>query len=175
MQKTTVYLGLGGNEGQVLSSLKQALILLSHQKKIYHLKCSHFYRTAPHEVNSSLWFVNAVCSFQTDLSASAVFSLTQLIETQLNKVSKPKNASRPIDIDVLFYGNQIFNENQLQIPHARWKERLFVLVPLADLVTAVTICGVEETEHYVLQDLINPLIKQSSQEIYLLEKNPHLQ
>lgn len=173
--KSHVYLALGGNEGQVLFRLQQALKMLAAQKEITHLRSSHFYRTAPHEVNSPLWFVNAVCSFQTTLNPIDLFNITQSIETQLGKVSKPKNAARPIDIDLLFYSDQVYQLNGLEIPHPRWRERLFVLTPLADLTQEIMIQGLKRTEHYLLKNLIDSLTAQSSQEIYLLEKNPDLQ
>lgn len=172
MKSTKVYLSLGGNEGKVLPRLQQALNLLSVQAGMLDLKFSHFYLTAPFHVNSSFWFVNAVCSFQTFLTPSEVFKITQQIEVGLGKVPKPKNVSRPIDIDLLFYGNQICQEKELEIPHPRWQERLFVLAPLADLTKQVTLQGVRGQEHYILQDLIQPLLVQSSQAVCLLEKNP---
>jgi 2-amino-4-hydroxy-6-hydroxymethyldihydropteridine diphosphokinase len=175
MKNTTIYLALGGNEGQVLTRLQLALKMLSAQKEIIHLRSSHFYRTAPHEVNSPLWFTNSVCSFQTALNLADLFTFTQSIETQLGKVAKPKDASRPIDIDLLFYGDQTYQCSELEIPHPRWKERLFVLAPLADLTQEIMIQGLKGIEHYFLQNLIDSLAAQSSQEIYLLEKNPDLQ
>lgn len=177
MRSAKVYLSLGGNEGFVLSGLKQALALLSDQKEITDFQFSHFYSTAPMQVNSPLWFVNAVCSFQTLLTPSEIFNITKAIEIRLGKVSKPKNASRPIDIDFLFYGDQIIQKEELEIPHPRWMERLFVLVPLADLTQEIILhrTSEEKNQHFLLQDLIDPLLTQSSQSIYLLEKNPDLQ
>ena len=170
-----VYLSLGGNEGQVLFRLQQALALLSAKQDIFDLKTSHFYRTSPHQVDSSNWFVNAVCSFQTSLALKDLFMITQGIEVQLGKVDKPKNASRPIDIDLLFYGHQICQEEELEIPHPRWKERLFVLIPLLDLTKEIILRGEDSLESYVIGDLIQPLLIQSFQAISLLEKNPVLQ
>lgn len=175
MEMTRVYLSLGGNEGLVLTRLKYALHLLSLQANVHSLQVSHFYQTAPIEVNSSSWFINAVCSVETSLKPTEVFNITQAIEIQLGKVNKPKNASRPIDIDLLFYGHLVQKEAELQIPHPRWKERLFVLIPLSDLIPEIIIHGSGGNEHYVLKDLIQPLLMESSQTVSLLEKNPGLQ
>lgn len=176
MKSTSIYLSLGGNEGKVLPRLRKALALLTHQPEIANLKTSHFYQTAPVQVDSSAWFVNAVCSFQTSLAPDQVFEITQAIEIQLGKINKPKNASRPIDIDILFYGNQMRNDPPLEIPHPHWKERLFVLIPLKDLTEEVIFLNQEgEIEHYVLQNLIHPLSIQFPQAVSLLEKNPGLQ
>jgi 2-amino-4-hydroxy-6-hydroxymethyldihydropteridine diphosphokinase len=174
MQKELVYLGLGGNEGDVLHRLQQAANLLSIHHQVTDLRLSHFYRTAPFQMDSSLWFVNAVCSFYTTLTLPDVFKLTQSVETQLGKVPKPKNADRPIDIDVLFYGQHIHQSQELEIPHPDWKHRLFVLQPLHDLTKEITLQGHAGREHYVLHDLIQPLLHQSLQTISLLEKNPAL-
>ena len=137
MKKKCVYLGLGGNQGDVLSRLKQALTMLSNTPLVSDLKISHFYQTAPIQVDNPGWFVNAVCSFWTPMTLQEVFKMTQLIEIQLGKVKKPKSGDRPIDIDILFYGIEICNESGLEIPHPRWKERLFVLIPLADLTNEI--------------------------------------
>jgi 2-amino-4-hydroxy-6-hydroxymethyldihydropteridine diphosphokinase len=173
--KTRVYLGLGGNEGQVLVRLQRALALLSAKPEISDLKISHFYQTAPIQVNSSSWFVNAVCSFQTTLAPKEVFEMTQAVENQLGKIKKPKHASRPIDIDLLFYGHQTQQDEELEIPHPRWKERLFVLIPLADLTQEIVLQREMGKERYLLQDLIQPLLIQTPQAVSLLEKNPGLQ
>lgn len=175
MKNIPVYLSLGGNEGLVLPRLQKACSLLSATPTITEFKISHFYQTTPVEVDSPAWFVNAVCSFHTTLTLKEVFDLTQCIEIQLGKIAKPKTASRPIDIDLLFYGHQIFQEPELEIPHPRWKERLFVLIPLRDLTKEVIFQGQTGFERYVLQDLIQPLLIQSSQLVSLLEKNPGFQ
>ena len=93
----------------------------------------------------------------------------------MGKVPKPKTASRPIDIDLIFYGEHIQKEQGLEIPHPRWKERLFVLIPLSDLISEVILYGPRGKEHYILQELIQPLLNQMPQAVSLLEKNPHLQ
>lgn len=171
-----VYLSLGGNEGFVLDRLKQAIAVLSHQNEVANLQVSHFYHTAPLQMeSSSAWFVNVVCSFQTFLTLQQVFQLTESIEIQFGKVKKPKNAARLIDIDLVFYGDQMCRDDDLEIPHPCWKDRLFVLIPLADLTKIISLCGLSGMEHYVLEDLIRLLLSQSSQKISLLEKNPRLQ
>lgn len=170
-----VYLGLGGDKGDVLSRLKKVLELLKEWDGIFDLDYSHFYRTSPVEMEDDLWFVNAVCSFKTTLSPEGVFALTQSIEEFLGKVPKAKNASRPIDIDLLFYGTTFFNQGYLEIPHPRWKERLFVLQPLSDLVSEIVLTKDGKEERYQIENLIDNLANNSSQELYLLEKNPHLQ
>lgn len=169
---TKVYLALGGNEGNVLNCLEEAISLLSVKKGVDHLQVSNFYQTAPFEVESSQWFVNAVCSFMSPLSPLEIFKMTQEIEKQLGKIEKSKTAARPIDIDFIFYGNQaMYDQVQgLEIPHPRWKERLFVLIPLADLTSEIEIAGGVGMERYYLKDLIQPLLIQSPNAVSFLKE-----
>lgn len=57
----------------------------------------------------------------------------------MGKVKKLKDAPRLIDLDILFYGCEIYEKEGLFIPHTHWKERLFVLVPLLDLTEEVQV------------------------------------
>lgn len=175
MKTEQVFISLGGNQKEPLLSIKKSITLLSSIDTISQLRFSHFYRTQPVDVDTPHWFVNAACSFWTSLPLQEVFQITQAIEKQLGKVPKPKNGDRPIDIDLLFYGAQKCDEEQLEIPHPRWKERLFVLMPLADLTKEIILQGEAGVAHYFLEELIQSLQAKGPQTISLLEKNPHLQ
>jgi 2-amino-4-hydroxy-6-hydroxymethyldihydropteridine diphosphokinase len=170
----TVYLALGANLGAVVDQLQQVLNTLENSPFIQQLKVSRFYRTAPVEVDSPHDFVNAVCCFQTSLTVNELFKFTQSIEIRLGKVPKPKIASRSIDIDLLFYGPECLHTDQLDIPHPRWKERLFVLYPLQDLTQEMTLFEEEGMKTYPIAHLIQKLTKEADQRISLLEKNPFL-
>jgi 2-amino-4-hydroxy-6-hydroxymethyldihydropteridine diphosphokinase len=63
----------------------------------------------------------------------------QQVERLLGKVDKPKEAPRVIDLDILFFGMEIHRDKKLEIPHPSWMERLFVLIPLSDLVRRLMI------------------------------------
>jgi 2-amino-4-hydroxy-6-hydroxymethyldihydropteridine diphosphokinase len=176
MRESTVYLGLGGNEGDVLHCLKKALTALSHKAVLKNLRFSHFYKTSPVEVESQNWFINTVCAFETLLSLQEIFELTQAIEKELGKVPKPKNASRSIDIDLLFYNSKVYQNENLQIPHPKWKERLFVLKPLTDLTTTIEIQRENGMiERIELEPLLQNLLLHSMQIISLVEENPAIQ
>jgi len=174
MNKTLVYLSLGGNIDNPAHNLHKALTALQRSSQIYDLKFSHFYLTAPVEVQASSDFVNVVCSLETTLSLNDLFKLTESIEIQLGKVPKPKIASRPIDIDLLFYGDQSYQTETLKIPHPRWKERLFVLYPLKDLISEISLREEEKIANYKIKDLIDKLTRETPQSVSLLEKNPFL-
>lgn len=169
MESKYVYLSLGANQGNPLVCVQQALgFLRAKTEFISELKISHFYLTEPLYFESPHWFVNAVCSFLTHLTLLEVFEMTQLIEKKLGKVDKRKNEDRLIDIDLLFYGTERCKANELEIPHPRWKERLFVLTPLADLTQKIILDTEEGTEHYHVPDLIQSLKDQTRQTVSLL-------
>lgn len=134
MEKWTyVYVTLGGNIGDTYSVLQLALTKIRTHPSIRELHISHFYRTSPVDVFSQDPFINAVCRFETSLTPKELLESLENIELELGKVPKPKNASRIIDLDILFYGDLRIDESRLTIPHPRWRERLFVLIPLTDL------------------------------------------
>jgi 2-amino-4-hydroxy-6-hydroxymethyldihydropteridine diphosphokinase len=130
-----VFLSLGGNVGDVKKTLLHAVELLSNHPDISNLQCSDFYTTAPVSDILQENFLNCVCSLSTSLSATSLFEEIEKIEKQLGKVPKPKNAPRCVDIDLIWYNGELIFEEGLQVPHPRWKRRLFVLIPLMDLVS----------------------------------------
>lgn len=172
MSNLTVYLSLGGNLSDPVNRLNQALEELKSSPFIHCFQASSFYRTSPVEVETTSDFINAVCCFQTTLSLKALFDFTQEIEKKLGKEPKPKNASRPIDIDILFYGAYSYHTDQLTIPHPRWIKRLFVLYPLYELISKITLKNENNFITYNLKNLIEDLKKESFQLVCLLNENP---
>lgn len=140
-----VYVGLGGNIGDSCTILGQAIEKIALLENVYNLKVSRFFCTTPVSSIPQESYVNAVCSFNTNYSARDLLKELQHIEKILGKKEKRKEAPRIIDLDILFYGVEIYQELELEIPHPRWSERLFVVAPLADL-----------EEHLLIPDLKKP-------------------
>ncbi len=171
---TTTYLSLGGNQEnswEAIGKALDALTLLSEGV----FEVSSFYHTSPVGDENQNTFINVVCRFETTLTPKALFEKTQRIENNLGKVPKPKWAPRVLDIDILFYGTQTYIDDELEIPHPRWKERLFVLVPLLDLISALRIQENETMmKHYELEEMIHKLSSHSLQWVVpAREKNSH--
>ncbi len=125
-----VYLGLGSNLGDRQSNLNLAIDFLKERMKIE--KSSPVYETEPVGDTNQPRFLNMVLQVSTRLPAPALLFMTKGIEAKLGRV--PIDTPRPIDIDILFYGDQVINTPpQLIVPHPRLVERAFVLVPLADI------------------------------------------
>ncbi len=137
MPKSLVYIGLGGNLGNVEQTFHQALKQLALIPGNDLAVVSNFYQTQPVSDLPQPPYLNAVCRFRTSLLPHELLYHSQRIQCLLGQLPKPKNAPRKIDLDILFYGNQVIETPDLEVPHPRWRERLFVLVPLADLVEII--------------------------------------
>jgi 2-amino-4-hydroxy-6-hydroxymethyldihydropteridine diphosphokinase len=137
-----VFVGLGGNIGDSVEILRQALDLIKKHPDIRNLRVSRFFRTLPVSPIPQADYTNAVCRFETRLSPLQLLNELQAIEFKLGKIPKSKQAPRAIDCDILFYGDKAISLPELEIPHPRWRERLFVLAPLADLVDILQEPGV---------------------------------
>lgn len=127
----TAYLGLGSNLGDRRQNLTKALKLMSPQVKV--VKLSSIYETEPVDYADQPLFYNAVCQVSTTLSPQELLYLVKGIEQRLGRRASFPNAPRPIDIDILFYGDKIMHSRELTVPHPRLVERVFVLVPLAEI------------------------------------------
>ncbi|MEC7840109.1 MAG: 2-amino-4-hydroxy-6-hydroxymethyldihydropteridine diphosphokinase [Chlamydiota bacterium] len=139
MKKEKIYLGLGGNLGNPIATLKKASLLISQIPEIDNFECSRLYRTSPVSDIPQEDFINGVCSFNTTLQPELLFEKLCEIELKLGKEQKEKNAPRVVDIDILLYGEEVYVKNSLIIPHPRWMERLFVLKPMLDISNKVRV------------------------------------
>jgi len=126
-----VYLGLGSNLGNRQDNLNRALDFLSQRMRVG--RVSSIYDTEPIGNVNQPRFLNLVCLAYTTLAPMGLLTLAKGIELKLGRGLGKSNAPRPIDIDILFYGNQVIKTPELIIPHLRLSERAFVLIPLAEI------------------------------------------
>jgi len=131
VEPVTAYLGLGSNMGNRQDNIDRALDFLSQRMRIE--KVSSIYDTEPVGNVNQPRFLNLACEVHTNLAPEALLALGKGIEAKLGRVSGKPNAPRPIDIDILFYGDRVIETPTLIIPHPRLTERAFVLVPLAQI------------------------------------------
>ncbi len=128
----TAYVALGANLGDARTAVLQAFEALACWPEIEVTGRSALYRTAPHEAQGPD-FINAVARIDTGLTAPDVLDALQAIEHRAGRVRPYVNAPRSLDLDLLFYGDACIHSPRLTVPHPRWRERAFVLVPLADV------------------------------------------
>ncbi|MDP2337972.1 MAG: 2-amino-4-hydroxy-6-hydroxymethyldihydropteridine diphosphokinase [Bacteroidota bacterium] len=128
-----LYLLLGGNLGDKQKIFSDARARLNEKVgKITAL--SAVYETEPWGFQSEDVFWNQVMEISTNLSPEEVLRQTQQIELELGRVRKTNQYdSRKIDIDILFYGDQVVEQENLSIPHPRIQERKFALIPLNEI------------------------------------------
>ena len=127
----TVYLGLGSNLGNRQDNLSRALAFLSERLRVE--KISSVYETEPVGNVNQPRFLNLACLAYTKLTPMELLALAKDIENKLGRTFNKPNTPRPIDIDILSYGEQVIKTSELVIPHPRLTERAFVLVPLAEI------------------------------------------
>lgn len=130
-----IYLGLGTNLGDKEANLRHAVNLI--QKRIGKLvSLSSFYETTPWGFESEHNFLNAAICIDTSFSPIEVLHLTQAIEKEMGRTKKSVHgiySDRPIDIDLLLYGDTVMNSPELTLPHPFMTERDFVMKPLAEI------------------------------------------
>lgn len=132
----SVYLALGTNLGNREENMKTAIRNIEKQIGTI-VSQSAFYSSKPFGFESDNLFLNSVVEVTTNLSASKLLAVTQLIESEMGRVFKTNDlgySDRVIDIDIIFYNKEIINNSpNLVVPHPRMQERHFVLKPLAEI------------------------------------------
>ena len=129
-ESVTVYLSLGSNMGDRQENLDKALEFLSQRLRMG--KISSIYDTEPLGDTEQPRFLNLVCQAYTRLEPAALLALAKGIESKLGRTGK-SGSPRPIDIDIILYGDRVVETPELVVPHSRMTERAFVLIPLAEI------------------------------------------
>lgn len=129
------YIGFGANLGDPLVKLDEALNELGALKGTRLESISSAYETKPIGlVDGGPNFINAVIAIQTDITAENLISKMREIEKKLGKsIDHKSDLSRIIDLDLLFYGSETINTDDLIVPHPRLAGRAFVLGPMAEI------------------------------------------
>jgi len=138
---TMAYVGLGSNLEDPLSQIRQALVQLDSIPGTRVVARSSFYRTAPVGLLEQPDFINAVASVQTTLKPQALLAALFAVENRQGRRRTIRNAPRTLDLDLLLYGEKIFDIEGLTLPHPRLHERAFVLAPLAEIAPGTIIPG----------------------------------
>lgn len=128
----TVYLLLGSNlknpEQQLFSARNYIAAEIGEI-----INTSSLYATAAWGNTNQPDFLNQVIVVNTDFSAETLMETILKIEANMGRIRTKKNAPREIDIDILFFNNDIINLPELIVPHPLLQERKFVLIPLSEI------------------------------------------
>ncbi len=140
---------LGANLGDAAATLRQALADIATLPHTQLLQASPLLQSAPLEAAGPT-YVNAVARITTRLNAVELLQALQALENAAGRTRGHVNAPRTLDLDVLFYGDAQMQSTYLHVPHPRWMQRAFVLLPLQvvcpDKVTPDMLAGVAHQE-----------------------------
>ena len=129
-------LALGGNVGDVRDTLDRAVAALCDGATVRLVARSSDYRTPPWGVTDQPAFVNLCIAVETTLAPRELLARAQAVERSLGRERSRETrwGPRPVDIDLIAYDDVALTTPDLTLPHPRWLERAFVLVPLAEIV-----------------------------------------
>lgn len=139
---TTCYVGLGSNLGQPAEQVSRAFAELARIPDTSLRAVSSLYRSAPVGYADQADFVNAVAALETGLGAEALLAALQGIEAQHGRRRRFANAPRTLDLDLLLFGEESLEAQDLTLPHPRMHERAFVLAPLIEIAPDIAIPGI---------------------------------
>ncbi len=133
---TTAYLLLGSNLGDRVAQLAQARAAIDRLAGRV-LQTSALYETDPWGLADQPVFLNQALAIATDLPPQALLETVLAIEQTLGRIREVRWAARTIDIDLIFFGNEVMATPTLTIPHPEMAHRHFVLAPLAEIAAHV--------------------------------------
>lgn len=128
-----VYIGLGSNMGNKVENIQNALDLLEEIRGLTINRISSLYLTKPWGNKDQEDFINQVIEVKTELQPLDLLHRMQDIEIKVGRQRDIKWGPRVIDLDLLLYGKEKLNMEELQVPHPYLFERLFVLIPLQEI------------------------------------------
>ena len=126
-----IFLALGSNIENRKQHIETALVLL--HEKVHNITVAPLYETKPRYFVDQQNFLNTVLSGYTDLKPWELLQFTKTVQKKVGRVERFRNGPREIDIDILFYDNMVYKDEELEIPHPLLQERDFVLQPLSDI------------------------------------------
>ncbi len=156
MNKKRVYIGLGTNTGNKQQNLTRAIEELSLALDVP-ISSSSFLENEAWGFETENKFLNCVITFETDIPPLQLLDTTEAIERLLGRTQKSNGkhySDRIIDIDILFYGDEIIECKRLTVPHPLLHIRDFVLIPMSEIAPQFT--------HPRLKKTINELLNHNT-------------
>jgi 2-amino-4-hydroxy-6-hydroxymethyldihydropteridine diphosphokinase len=127
-----VYIAFGSNIGDRYKAVENALSMLE-KRGLKVTKKSKIYETEPYGYTEQPIFINGAVEIETELSCREVLKTLLSIEKELGRVREIRWGPRTIDLDILFFNNEVYDEEDLKVPHPDMQNRFFVLEPLNDI------------------------------------------
>jgi len=159
VEPVTVWIGLGSNRGRRRPNLERAVDLLRAAGGISVRRVSSWVETEPvGGPPGQRRFRNGVLEAETTLAPGELLAVLQDIEARLgrDRAREVRDGPRPIDLDLLLYGDEEVHEPGLDVPHPRLEERVFVLAPMAQLAPERRLPASGRTVRERLAELASP-------------------
>ena len=131
-ERHTAWIGLGANLGDARTALRSAVQRIAALPLTRVARVSSLYGSAPVDA-SGPDYLNAVAEIETGLAPLALLDALQAIELEAGRERPYRNAPRTLDLDIVRFADVQMNTQHLTLPHPRWQERAFVLLPMAEL------------------------------------------
>ena len=128
-----VYISFGSNMGDKVETINEAVINMKDPYAIRYIKCSELYETKPYGPVEQNDFINGCLFMETYMDPEELLNFIHMIEDYFERDRSIHWGPRPVDFDIIFYDDWIYNSNTLTIPHADMENRMFVLAPLSEL------------------------------------------
>jgi 2-amino-4-hydroxy-6-hydroxymethyldihydropteridine diphosphokinase len=149
-----IFLALGSNIENRKQHIETAITLL--REKVHGITIAPLYETKPQYFENQHNFLNTVLRGFTDLEAQELLQFTKTVQKKVGREERFRNGPREIDIDILFYDEMVYKDEELEIPHPGIQERDFVLLPFSDINP--------DFSHPILKQTIRELLDSLSEE-----------
>jgi len=147
---------VGSNLGNLKLNLDRSVWEMEQRAGVVRA-LSGYYQTAPWNMPDVPDFLNRAVLLETQLSPHELINVLLKIESGLGRTRVISNTSRIIDLDIMFYGNQIIHSKQLTVPHPRLHLRRFNLLPINEIVPKLKHPVLDKTIHSLLAECDDPL------------------
>jgi 2-amino-4-hydroxy-6-hydroxymethyldihydropteridine diphosphokinase len=143
------YLGLGSNIGERISYIEKALAEIIKIENTKITRSSSIYETEPWGISEQEDYLNSAVEIETSLEPEVLLKKLKSIEKIIGRTESKRWSEREIDIDILFFGNEIIENEFMKVPHPQIESRKFVLIPMNE----------------IAPDLIHPVFKKTVSEL----------
>lgn len=133
MHRYQAVVGIGGNVGDVKRRFNHLFFQLKRDKRVHLLQTSLILKNPPFGYIDQDDFFNSIMVIETSMQAKEFLRFLMHLEKKFARKRSFANAPRTLDLDILFFNNQVINTKMLTVPHPAWSQRESVLIPLAGL------------------------------------------
>jgi 2-amino-4-hydroxy-6-hydroxymethyldihydropteridine diphosphokinase len=136
---THAFIGMGSNLGDRVAALQSGIDALAATAGVRVLAASSVYETEPWGITDQPAFANAVALLEVTVTAEDLLAACKRVEAEAGRVAAIRNGPRPLDLDILLFGDHTIATPELTVPHPRLLERDFVVTPLLEIAPDATL------------------------------------